>query len=269
MTTAWLASYPKSGNTWVRALLSALTTGDVPLQSLPGSLGNESSDDALPVSLSGLDEVEALQVMRRSWMLGDPTSGAFRVRKTHEPWIAGPDGHATRWQPEGARAIYLVRDPRDVVLSWAHHNGQSPTEAADFMRRGTSHVMGHGHVAHGGWQAVSWSRHVQSWSQECPLPVLVLRYEDLLAEPRPCVEQIADWLDVPVDETSVASAVAACEFTELAAREVIEGFAEAAAPDRVFFRRGRSGGWRTELEPDLARRIEQDHGETMASLGYL
>lgn len=269
MTTAWLASYPKSGNTWLRALMSALSTGEVTLQYLPGSLGNESVDDALAMSLSGLDAKEALQVMRRSWTLGTATFGAYRVRKTHEPWARGVDGWPTRWQPKGARAVYLVRDPRDVVLSWAHHNGQSPAEAAEFLAHGTDHLMAHGHEVHAGWRAVSWSRHVLSWTVDCPLPVLTLRYEDLLIDPHPQVEQLAAWLDIEIDEERIARAIAACDFRELAAREAVEGFSEAAAPDRVFFRRGRSGTWRSELDPELARAIERDHGEVMESLGYL
>jgi hypothetical protein len=99
--------------------------------------------------------------------------------------------------------------------------------------------------------------------------MLFLTYEQLSAEPVASLSDIASWLEIPTDEAACVRAVERCGFTRLAARELAEGFVEQASLDRVFFRRGRTDSWREELSPELADRIEQDHGPLMKELGYL
>ena len=75
-------------------------------------------------------------------------------------------------------------------------------------------------------------------------------------------------LDVDVDAQTIATAVEMCAFDRLAAREIVEGFVESANPGRAFFRKGRAGAWRTDLEPTELAQIEHDHGPMMRRLGY-
>ena len=266
--TAWIASYPKSGNTWVRALLHALREGGIDeLSSLDFGGANEGMDARLGVSLSDATDVEAMQLLRLGWAIGSDAPG-FVTRKTHQAWTCTVDSYPDRWQPEGARAVYLVRDPRAVAVSWAHHRGCSHADAVAFLRE-EQHQMKPVHLAHGGYRPSTWSQHVTSWTQQTDIPVVVVRYEDLLAEPDPALERIAGSLDLPSTAQSRAVALATCSFTSLAAREVVEGFVEAPAADRVFFRRGQADAWREELDPLLAARVEADHEDVMRQFGYL
>jgi len=270
--TAWLASFPKSGNTWIRALLSALESdADPDLNSLDAGRGHDKIDRWLGISLSNLDDFEAIQIERRSWASSDTLGPGYQRRKTHYPWGPAADGFPTRWQPSGARAIYIARDPRAVAVSWAHHNGFSHEVAVESMggRSGPNWREPHPHLPHGNRDSGSWTDHVRGWQQQTELPLLFLTYEQLSSAPVDALAAMASWLDITTDEAACARAVERCSFTRLAARELTEGFVEQASVDRVFFRRGRTDGWREELSPELIDLVEQDHGLLMRELGYL
>lgn len=271
-TTAWLASYPKSGNTWLRALLNALELDSDPdLNALDAGRGHDGLDQWLGISLSNLDEKEAIAIQRRSWASAEPSNTGFHRRKTHQSWIPAADGFPSRWQPAGARAIYIVRDPRAVAVSWAHHNGISHSEAVDSMagRGELGSSAWFTHDPHADRNPGEWTRHVASWRDQSDLPLLFLTYEQLSSDPVANLLTISKWLEMDANEEACARAVERCTFTRLAAREVSEGFIEAASADRVFFRRGLIDGWRDELSKELVTQVEADHGPLMRELGYL
>ena len=267
--TAWLASYPKSGNTWVRTLLHTLEAGsELDLNRLDFGRASETMDQCLGAPLSDTTDREALTLLRLSWAMATPTHGDFIRRKTHQAWLASVDDHSDRWQPQGARAIYLLRDPRAVAVSWAHHLGCSHSQAVDVMADAQDQMKPF-HLAHEGYRTSTWSAHVTSWTRLCELPVLTIRYEDLLTEPVAELTAMADFLQIPHTPERIEQAVDACTFTMLAAREITEGFTEAASHGRVFFRRGEAEAWREELDPALVHRIEGDHHDVMREFGYL
>lgn len=214
-STAWLASSPKSGNTWIRALLNALETDSDPdLQSMDEGNGHDGVGAWLGVSLSNLDAGEASQVARRSWASADSGGKPYIRRKTHGPWTAAVDGFATHWQPPDSRAIYIVRDPRAVAVSSAHHNGFSHEEAVESLAgsREPGRQVRMPHLAHGRHDAGDWTAHVKSWQEQADIPVHFLTYEQLSAQPVPSLAATADWLDIRVDEQACARAVERCTF---------------------------------------------------------
>ncbi len=270
--TAWLASFPKSGNTWIRALLNALESDSLPnLNSLDSgrSRAHDAVNPSLGLSLSELSEAEAIAVMRMSWSVDSNLATSYTRRKTHQPYTFAADGFPARWQPEGARAVYILRDPRAIAVSWAHHKGTTNEDSVRSMARADALVVRLGHEAHGGYDWVTWSEHVEGWTSQTDIPTLVLTYENLVAETVGCLRQIAEWLDIPYTEEKLARAVEHCSFHNLAAMEIVEGFSEAASVERVFFRKGQINAWRTELSPDLIAQIESDHAIIMKRFGYL
>lgn len=263
--TAWLASYPKSGNTWVRALLSALERGTAPsLRRLDPTDAGDSVSPALNVPLGDLSDTEAAALLRTSWAAPSPAGRSYARRKTHHAWVPAEDGYPIPWQPEGARAVYVVRDPRDVAVSWAHHLGVPIADAVQIMAADVRPQRGPNRTD----VLSSWSGHVSSWLHACELPLLLVTYESLIASTGAQLQRMADFLGMPHTPAQIDAAVEACSFTTLAAREITEGFAEAVIPGRAFFRRGEAGSWRAELPSDLAARICHDHGAIMAELGY-
>lgn len=265
--TAWLASYPKSGNTWVRALLDALQRGTGPSLARLDPLGQgDSMDPALGVPVGELSDAERATMLRTSWAVGSSPHTAYVRRKTHNAWVAADDGYPIPWQPAGAKAIYIVRDPRAVAVSWAHHLGVSTQDAVDLMAHGSPDDVRLGPTSRD--VLTTWSGHVRSWLHDCDLPVLLIRYESMIKRPDIELTRMAEFLDVRHTVDDIQRAVDACSFTTLAAREIVEGFAEASAPGRAFFRRGEADSWRYELEPQLGDRICRDHGAVMEELGY-
>lgn len=259
----WLASYPKSGNTWVRTLVDALVSGSDPSLNRLGE-HSRARDALLSLSPSAFSVEEILPLNRCAWLGRAPETG-FRMVKTHAAWLPGEDGYPTRWQPEGARAIYLVRDPRDVAVSWAHHLATSQEQAVNVMRDGMPFNADRLDPMSG---LPSWSEHVRSWLDQDDVPTLVLSYEGLQEDTASCVLEIADWLALGVTRQEAEVAAERCGFTNLVAQETMTGFVEAPSHDRAFFRRGIVGAWRTELEPELVTRVEIEHGAMMERCGY-
>jgi aryl sulfotransferase len=188
--------------------------------------------------------------------------------KTHDCNLVQPGAREPAIPADAIdRVVYVIRDPRDVAISAAHHFGWSLATSVDRMadasfRLGRSSTRLNVNVEQ--WVS-SWSAHVESWLDAGDLHLLPLRYEDMLAGPVECFTQLRRFLDL--DDTR--QAVEACSFSALAVQEARAGFRERhPASTAPFFRAGGAGGWRTALAPELAERLVADQGRVMARLGY-
>jgi hypothetical protein len=117
----------------------------------------------------------------------------------------------------------------------------------------------------------SWSEHVRSW-REGEVDICFVRYEDLHARPYEEFGRILDCVLGDVDGDRLEAAVDACAFDRLQGLEEaddVEDFPEKSEKADCFFRSGKTDGWKDELPAELARKIEEDHGEMMEKLGYL
>jgi aryl sulfotransferase len=273
--TVWLASFPKSGNTWVRALLTALLEdeeldinrlGHGPIASARGSLERHIglvSSDLTPTEIATLRPLADLAF--------DRELQHTRYRKIHDALFSGPDG-APIVPPEGTLgAVYIVRDPRDVAISFAHHFGRTVQWAANRLgdRRSAFQTPIKGIGPQVGQHLGSWSEHVRGWTEQTLFPVIVVRYEDLHADPAAQLERIARMGELEVTPKAIVAAVRATSFDRLREQEKRIGFRERAAGERQFFRRGQSGAWRDELPGELAAKITEEHSEVMHQLGYI
>lgn len=276
--TVWLASYPKSGNTWVRAMLAALDHGEVGLNTTIRGSTMASARGPLE-RLTGLVSSELLadEVIRLRPMVDASlddrfaaTSLALWPRKIHDALYAPADGPPIVSLEATRAAIYLLRDPRDVAVSFAHHLGREIEHAVAVMGSG----LAYGGVTTGVTRQFpqhmgTWSTHVEGWIDHQLFPVEVIRYEDMLADPVGQLRKIALRLEREASLEELEAAVEAAGFDKLKSQEAESGFREAMARDRPFFRRGMAGAWRDELSPELAARIVADHGPVMERFGYL
>ncbi|MFP5456363.1 MAG: sulfotransferase domain-containing protein [Alphaproteobacteria bacterium] len=274
----WLASYPKSGNTWMRIALAALQAGEAgfDLGRITNNVGiflamRHRLDMALDIDSSDLSPAEVRRLRPKAHGLIDTQARPMTIWKIHDCWERTVDGEALFPAEVTAAAIYLVRDPRDVAASFAHHFEMDVDRAIAVMADPDYSVAAKTHSAHFHLPQhySSWSGHVRSWLDESALDPLVIRYEDMVADLAPALAQVCGAIGWKADAAAIEAAVSATRFDRLRAEERAGNFPESLRGDRPFFRRGIAGGWRDTLSPAQVSRIESDHGEVMARLGYL
>ncbi|MFO1270412.1 MAG: sulfotransferase domain-containing protein [Rubrivivax sp.] len=278
--TVWLASYPKSGSTWLRMFVRNLladgerpadiNAGDgEPIAShrpwLDGVLGIASAD-LLPA------ELERLRPRAYDWPAPSTApSAAPSLRKIHDAYSVADDGSPLAGRGAGRRAVYIVRNPLAVAVSYAHHRDCSVDEAIDLMADPEHALAGDAEGVRGQvrQRLHSWSGHVRSWTGAPGLDLHLLRYEDMALQPGRAFRGVARFLGLPFDVARVAKAVRFAGFDELARQETHQGFRERVSANSRFFRSGRVDGWREVLTPAQVHRIVEQHAPTMARLGYL
>jgi len=272
----WIASYPRSGNTWVRYLLMALVAGlRGEAQGLDiNRLHRFSTWDALNlwwaqplgkfVSDASKDEVAALRTrVQASIAAAGPP---IQFVKTHS--LKGYSrGHPTINAKVTAGAVYLVRNPLDIAVSSARYLNLPQRLAVERLnQRGyeTFNQAGGVYEPYG-----SWSENVDSWTLRAEPVVLVLRYEDLLERPEESVGRLARHVGLKPSAEQLRAAIAASAFAALAEQEQEKTFIERPSSARRFFEAGRADRWRDELPKDLAESIVVAHGPAMRRFGYL
>lgn len=290
MKTIWLASYPKSGNTWMRTLIGALhkkpdeTPNINELAEAGGIASARQPFDYYTLLESGLLPLDAIDrlrpdvyalMARHGWDEEDALEAARPARfiKVHDAYTTLPDGRPLLGGAAAADgAVVIVRDPRDVAPSLAHHNGCSLKQAVRQLNaRDTAYCAAAGRQHQQLRQKLlDWSGHVESWLNQADLPVLLVRYEDMQADAAGILGKVMDFAGDPQPPEKLAQAAAMSSFSVLSEMEKQTGFGERSSrsPNGRFFRRGQSGGWKDELDAELVARLEAAHGAVMARLGY-
>ena len=289
--TIWLASYPKSGNTWFRMLVANLSAKDgspVDINDLPERGGIASARgpfDHLLLIDSGLLTYDEIDVLRprvyEELARGeqddeyDAPEAAASVRfvKVHDAYTLTPNGEPLLAGSRGANgAIVIVRDPRDIAPSLANHSRSSIDDAITFMdNKNAGFCAGTRRQYNQLRQKLpAWSGHVASWLDQSDIPVHLIRYEDMKADTAGTLCRALAFAGRAATDEEICRAVTFADFTQLRQQELDNGFREAPRPHASgnFFRRGEVGSWRDELSPPQIARIEADHAPMMRRLGY-
>jgi len=269
----WLASFPKSGNTWMRAFLANyLTNSETPVgindlnRFATGDIGGElyaeiAGKPAEQLSDAGIHALRP-QVHRR---LAAVRPGAVFV-KTHA--ILTQLGGTPTITPEvTAAAIYIVRNPLDVAVSMIHHYGYGPEDAAAGVCFDEMEILPTGGRIP--QRVSSWTNHVRAWRRARGLNLTLVRYEDLVREPEAEFGKVLAAIGVTPEPERVARAVRHSSFKVLAAQEQSDGFVENSRSEARFFRAGGSGGWRDALTPDQVDQIIEKNRDAMVEIGYI
>ncbi len=274
----WLVSYPKSGNTWLRLLLSNLLSereqpADIndpglAAHSLVNRLGIEEATliDSFLLTATECDRIRP-PLMDAVWREAQDHDVFIKL---HDAYRRLADGTPVLGRPARA-GIYIIRDPRDVAVSLAFHNG-SRIEKAIRNILSTSARMGgdtppHTQIAQ---PMLDWSGHIRSWREQRDVPLHILRYEDLLSDTKASFARVVTFLGLPAIPDALDRAIRFADFGELQRQESENGFRERHATSTApFFRTGRAGDWKTMLSPEQAAAIEHAHGAMMSEYGYL
>ena len=277
MSVTWLASYPKSGNTWVRALLTPfLEGGDKELA--VDRIGCDASPRfrnaldwrlAVDCSLMRLDEVEEYHP-ELSLQLCRSRAGVPAAVKVHSANTRNRDG-VLLFPPEAGSVVYIVRNPLDVAASVAPFFDWTIERTAEVMAD-ESYILNDVPDRPSTMlpeRLLSWSGHVRSWLDGGGPPVHLVRYEDLHSDTEASLNGILRFMGLTPDAARVRRAVEETGFDRLQSQEAQTGFPQHSPTARApFFRRGKAGGWREEVPSEVALRLVQDHRDMMLRLGY-
>ncbi len=239
----FIVSYPKSGNTWTRFLLGNLIYQDE------------------PVTFANVERLlPSLYVHSDRKLRKLP-----RILKSHDCF-----------DPRYRTVVYIVRDPRDVLVSAYHYAvklGILPENwgIEKFVPSLLDGSFDSGVLVNPRWG--SWHDNVASWlAMKDNRKFLLLRYEDMLEDPERELVKVADFLNLPATPERLARAV------RLSSADVMRGLEKKQAaewsltkntrPDMAFVRKARAGGWRSELPPQSVAEIEKAWGPLMRTLGY-
>ena len=235
----FILSFPKSGNTWTRFLIANLI--------YPESPADFSNINRLTPDPEAMSKRELAKMPRP------------RIIKSHQ-----------YFDPRYPRVIYIVRDPRDVMLSMYHFQrkcrvieDQFPLEkyATQFIAGKTSPYG-------------SWGDNVASWlvTRQNRPGFLLLRYEDILEDAARELNKVVAFLQIPPDAERIANAVrrsAADEMRKLERSQAhLWSSTKSTRQDLPFVRAAKAGGWRTELPEEAVSQLEGAWGHLMTHLGY-
>ncbi|NQW08894.1 MAG: sulfotransferase domain-containing protein [Alphaproteobacteria bacterium] len=268
----WLASYPKSGNTWVRIFLDNLFRNAREPVSI-NDLQVVNFGDAQPRLYQPLSDRpvtdlsdEEIQRLREPVQRHLASRAETSIVKTHNILGHAFDTPIIHLE-HSMGAIYIVRNVFDVTVSLARHYGTSMDDAVEGIGRPTMHTptTSAAVVQHLG----RWCDHYRSWMSVPGFEPLVLRYEDLRAKPFKQFSKIAKFLKLPANPDRVKRAIRFSNFDEVSRQEQRHGFTERVREDQTFFRTGKVGGWRQHLTEAQVARLIDVHGEVLRELGYL
>lgn len=273
----WLASYPKSGNTWFRVFLSnLLQEKETPvninqLNATPIASARNLFDDTTGLSAEDLtfEEIDNLRPRVYEQVAREVEEPVFL--KIHDAYTYTSAGEPLVSTSATLGAIYFIRNPLDVAVSFAHHNASSEQKIIEKMGDESYAFCSKPHAIHRQLRQIlkSWSGHVKSWVDAPNLRVYVMRYEDMLLHPIETFTGAVEFAGLPYSKAQIEKALAASSFSELKRQEVEQGFREKMPRSESFFRQGKIGTWRGVLTPEQIEKIIADHTEMMQRFGYI
>jgi hypothetical protein len=235
----FIVSYPKSGNTWTRFLVANLTA------------------PALPVGFDNIERIIPDIYQQTPKQLAELPSP--RILKSHE-----------YFDPRYGKVLCIVRDPRDVAISYWHHYVKFKAidenyPKHDFVDRFLAGSLG---------PFGSWGTNIGSWlgAREQDPDFLLIRYEDLLKSPTIEVRKIATLLGLSVTDQQIENAIQNASFEHMQALEQAQKdqwvSSKKSRHDMAFVREGRHAQWHDDLSAESISKIEHKWGALMDKLGY-
>ena len=277
----WLASYPKSGNTWLRSLISGYfysKDGSFNFDLLkyidqyPSASYFEKYDDKFlePESTSKYWLQEQVKINK---------DDELRFFKTHNALCKINNNSFTN-EKNTLGAIYIVRDPRNILSSLAHHYQIDKQEAFQFMKDEKKSIIEKKQDRFLGFNALlSWSLHQKSWSECIRFPILTITYEDLETKTFETFKIVYDFIqkisksEKKFDNERAKKIIQECEFDKLQRLEKINGFRESMigkkSNERLrFFNLGSDNNYKKLLDKDLINEMNTLYGAELQKYNY-
>ena len=269
----WLASYPKSGNTWMRSFLHNLLRGSekpAHINELDQFCLGESGANwyrrhcSVPLEDATPEELARIRPLGQADFTRSFPDTVFA--KTHN-FLGERHDVPLHNMEVTAGAIYILRNPLDVALSMTHHFGVDIDAAIERLgNEGAATDLTEKHIPE---YHASWSTHVASWTAQENPSLLVLRYEDLLAQPRRHFRRVTNFLGLSPPKERLERAIRNASFKTLQSLEKRHGFKERSEYAEAFFRAGSKDQWRGKLTDEQVAQVVERHHEQMQRFGYI
>ena len=273
----WLASYPKSGNTWVRGFIISLlytTEGTSNLENFEkiNQYPLKSHFENLTTDFNDITKFKKYYHKSQDIINLD---NKIKLLKTHNA-LLNVDGDNFSSTKNTLGVIHIVRDPRNVVTSLKHHYSiPDYKKAKEFLFDERRIIIGNFDKKDYPLPTLlaSWKTHYLSWKQ-VKLNYLLIKYENLLNNPIQEFKKISNYLSklltVKISEKKIENSIRSNSFNNLKKMEESNGFGEFISHDnKKFFNLGPKNNWETLLERKTADEIEDKFKNEMKELGYI
>jgi hypothetical protein len=269
----WLASYPKSGNTLLRSMLSAYLFSkdgifDFELLTNIKQFPNETLLKEMRINIEDKNELIKSSIKGQERINKKKSVGFL---KTHNMLFNYKKKHPFTNLDHTLGVIYLVRDPRNMVLSYARHLDISIEEAVKFVSMGVGNhndIMG------------NWSQNYQSWKVLREYnKYLLIKYEDFILNREKTFLKILKFiyrlrnLNFTIDRVKFDNVIKSTTLDSLKNLEANKDFKESMKDKEGnkinFFDKGEKRNWTQHLEKGMANQLEKKFKNEMIELGYL
>jgi len=274
----WIASYPKSGNTWIRSFLCSYFFLDLDKESFSFDVlrhmpvfPNKKLFNAFGSNPKNLQELAKswIQVQKKINL-----NKKVNFLKTHNAFGNYKKHHFTD-KINTLGAIYIVRDPRDVLVSYSKHMKKSISETLKLIQ--DDNHIGFLEDKEGviGDIRGSWSQHYNSWKNFNIREKLIIKYEDLIEDPfnnfLKAINYLNRLIGVKVDEENIKKCIKITSFNNLQNLEKTTGFKEKLTnhSDVPFFNTGKVKQWQKVLDKETINIVEKKFAKEMSELNYI
>ena len=279
----WIASYPKSGNTWLRTLISSYyySKDGIFHPDLIKNIGQFPEKDYFkdfPLDTQNVVGTTKYWIKAQEKINYD---NKLRFFKTHNVY-GKIDNRPFTNKENSLGCIYIIRDPRNVITSLSNHYELNYEDSFAWMSNHKKYIYDNrGNDDFGNFQFISsWSNHYKSWKIQKDIPIKIIRYEDLLLKTYEVTKEVIQFINSTSDQKNeldikkLKNSVNSTSFSKLKKNEKEKGFSEAIFSKKKkkmipFFNLGPENDWKTILDKDFAIKLNEKFKDDLKEFGYL
>ena len=273
----WCASYPKSGNTWIRAIIASLIYSqdgifDFKILKKIGQFPKRSYFRKFTQNYSDLKKISNYWISAQEEINKD---GKLRIFKTHNGNYNFLENDFTNIK-NTCGVIYIVRDPRNIITSLSNHYKLNLNESLDFIldeKRFLFNVNDTNDISEENIITLlgSWKNHYNSW--KISSNAIIIKYEDLLSDPKLQINKLCLFINkfskIDFNDQKINNIIKTTSFEELRKKEDEHGFEEASNQNTKFFNLGPKNVWKNMVNEKLILSIEKNFYNEMKELRYI